>query len=133
MNILRNILAIVLGIVIGSMVNMFLVMKGSLPEGVNMENLSESMHLLQAKHYFFPVLGHALGTFVGAFVAALVAVNNKFKYSMAIGVFFFIGGIANVFMLHFPILPAIIDLTIAYFPMSFLAWKINSVLSKNNS
>jgi len=133
MKILRNVLAIILGIVVGSVVNMFLVMKGTLPEGVNMKNLSESMHLLEAKHYFFPILGHAIGTLVGALIAAIIAFNDKFKFALAISVFFFIGGIANIYMLLFPVIPAIVDLSIAYFPMGLLAWSIYGLFTKNNN
>lgn len=125
--IIRNILAIVIGLAIGAWVNMFIVMKGSLPAGVNMQNLADSMHLFEAKHFVFPILGHALGTFVGALFAGIIAATYKFRFAMAIGFFFLAGGIANVFMLHFPLVPAIIDLSLAYIPMGILAGKISTL------
>ena len=99
---------------------MFIVMKGSLPEGVNMMNLNESIHLFEAKHFVMP--GHAVGTLV----VAIIATTYKIRFAMSIGILFLIGGIANVYMLHFPIVPAFIDLVFAYIPMGFIAGKIAS-------
>lgn len=129
--ILRNILAVIAGIVIGSMVNMGIIMISSAvippPEGVdptNMESIKASMHLFEAKHFIFPFLAHALGTLVGAFVAAKLAVTNKISYAIGIGVFFLLGGIANVMMLPSPIGFAILDLAVAYIPMGYLGGKL---------
>lgn len=124
MKLFRNIIAVVLGLAIGGYVNMFIVMKGSLPIGVTMENLSESMHLLEAKHYFFPVLGHAVGTLIGAFITALIAISYKLRLALLIGLLFLIGGIMNIYTLNYPILPAIIDLVIAYIPMGYFGWEL---------
>ena len=79
--IIRNILAVLAGIFIGSSVNMGLIMlSGHVippPVGVNPENLESlkaNIHLFEPKHFLFPFLAHALGTFVGAVIAALIAV-----------------------------------------------------------
>lgn len=86
--IIRNILVILVGVVLGCVVNMFIVMKGSLPEGVNMMNLNESMHLFEAKHFVMPILGHAVGTLVGAIAAGVIATTYKLRFAMSIGIFF---------------------------------------------
>lgn len=129
--IIRNILAIVAGIVIGSTVNMGIIsISGSIippPEGADVttsEGLKAAMHLFEPKHFIFPFLAHALGTFFGAFVAAIVAANHKFKFAMAIGIFFLAGGIASVFMLPSPTWYTIVDLVFAYLPMAYLAYKL---------
>ena len=129
--ILRNILAVLAGIVGGSAVNMGLIMvSGSIippPEGVDpasMESLKASMHLFEAKHFIFPFLAHALGTFAGAFLAALIAASHKMKFALAMGVFFLIGGIANTFMLPSPTWFTILDLVAAYIPMAWLGGTI---------
>jgi hypothetical protein len=125
--IVRNILAVIAGIIVGSAVNMGLIMiSGSIippPEGVdpsNMESLKSSMHLFEAKHFIFPFLAHALGTLAGAFLSALIAASHKMKFALAIGVFFLIGGIVNVFMLPSPVWFTILDLAVAYIPMAWL-------------
>ena len=125
--ILKNILAVVAGLVLGSVVNMGLIMLSSSvippPEGVdvtNMESLKSSMHLFEPKHFIFPFLAHALGTLAGAFTAARLAVGQKMKFALGIGVFFLIGGIANVFMLPSPAWFTILDLVGAYIPMGWL-------------
>src|SRR5690606_40538131 len=72
----RNILAVISGLVIGSLVNMALIMVSGkiipLPEGIDnqtTEGLAAGIHLFEPKHFIFPFLAHALGTFVGAFLA----------------------------------------------------------------
>jgi hypothetical protein len=125
--ILRNILAVVAGLIIGSAVNMGLIMiSGNVippPAGVDvtdMESLKSSMHLFEPKHFIFPFLAHAFGTLVGAFIAALIAVKHKIKMALAIGVFFLLGGIMNVFMLPSPVWFTILDIIGAYIPISWI-------------
>jgi hypothetical protein len=127
----KNILALVVGLVIGSVVNMSLIMiSGSIippPNGsdvTTVEGLKASMHLFEPKHFIFPFLAHALGTFVGALVAALIAASYKMRFAIAVGVFFLAGGIANVIMLPSPTWFTILDLLGAYIPMAYLAGKL---------
>ncbi|MES2619594.1 MAG: hypothetical protein V4615_01995 [Bacteroidota bacterium] len=124
---LRNILAVIAGVIFGSIVNMSIIMSsGNIippPAGVdltNMESLKTNMHLFQPKHFLLPFLAHALGTFAGALITALIAVSHQMKFAIGIGVWFLIGGIANVFMLPSPLWFTITDLALAYFPMAFL-------------
>jgi hypothetical protein len=129
--IFRNILAIILGLIVGSAVNMGLIMiSGSVippPEGVDnttAEGLKAGMHLFETKHFLFPFLAHALGTFVGAFLAALIAAGRKMWFAMAIGGFFMAGGIMNILMLPSPVWFTIVDLAGAYLPMAYFAGKL---------
>ncbi|TYA57328.1 hypothetical protein [Formosa maritima] len=127
----KNILAIVAGLVAGSIVNMALItISGSvipLPEGVDnttTEGLKESMHLFQPRHFIFPFLAHAMGTFVGALIAAKIAATSKMTFAMAIGVLFLIGGIASVIMLPAPTWFSILDIVGAYIPMAYIGGKL---------
>lgn len=129
--IIKNILAVVIGAVVGSAVNMGIIMiSGSIippPEGVDnttVEGLKAGMHLFQPKHFLFPFLAHALGTFVGALLAALIAANRKMLLALLIGGLFLAGGIANILMLPSPLWFTIVDLVGAYIPMAFLVGKI---------
>ena len=129
--IVRNILAVLAGAVAGSAVNMgIIMMSGSIippPEGADVttvEGLKASMHLFQPRHFIFPFLAHALGTFAGAWLAARIAANHKMTFALVIGVFFLAGGIANIFMLPSPTWFTLIDLLGAYIPMAFLAGKL---------
>jgi hypothetical protein len=131
--ILKNILAVVAGLVVGSVVNMGLIsISGSVippPDGVDVtttEGLKEAMHLFQPKHFIFPFLAHALGTFAWALVAAKLAGSYKMTFALAIGVFFLLGGIASVFMLPSPLWYTVVDLLGAYLPFSYLAAKLVS-------
>ncbi len=129
--IIRNILAVLVGVIGGSAVNMGIVMiSGSIippPNGADvttMEGLKESIHLFQPKHFVFPFLAHALGTFVGALLAAIIAANRKMLFALVIGGFFLAGGVANVLMLPSPTWFTILDLLGAYIPMAFFAVKL---------
>lgn len=133
MKILRNILAVVLGVVIGSAVNMGIIMMSSSiippPSDVDvttMEGLIASMHLFEPKHFLMPFLAHALGTLVGAFVAVKIAVSDKKTMAYLIGLFFLLGGIANVVMLPSPLWFTCVDLGLAYIPMAWLAIKFGT-------
>jgi len=96
-----------------------------------MEGLKEAMHLFEAKHFIFPFIAHACGTFVGAFVAAFLAGSHKLKFALGIGGFFFLGGLANVLMLPSPLWFSLLDLIGAYLPMAWIAAKLANSLSKN--
>ena len=129
--IVKNILAVIVGLVAGSAVNMGIIMiSGSIiptPEGVDnttMEGLKAGMHLFQPKHFLFPFLAHAIGTFVGALLAAIIAVNRKILFAIVIGVFFLAGGIANVLMLPSPTWFTIVDLVGAYLPVAYFSGKL---------
>ncbi len=97
---------------------------------MNMDSLKENLHLFETKHFVLPFLAHALGTLVGALVAALLAANHKLRYAYIIGVFFLLGGAANVMMLPSPTLFIIIDLCGAYIPMAWLGWKFSTYMVK---
>lgn len=127
---LKNILAVVIGLIIGSAVNMGIIMISSSiidpPSGADvttMEGLKESIHLFEPKHFLFPFLAHALGTFAGAFLATLISASHKMKMALLIGIFFLIGGITNIIMLPSPAWFAVLDLVSAYIPMAWLGYK----------
>lgn len=127
----KNILAVIVGLLAGGAVNMGIIMiSGSVippPEGVDnstVEGLKAGMHLFQPKHFLFPFLAHAVGTFVGALLAALIAANRKMLFAFVIGIFFLAGGVANVLMLPSPLWFNIVDLAGAYLPMAYLAAKL---------
>lgn len=129
--IIRNILAVISGIVVGGVVNMGIInISGSIippPEGADVtttEGLKEAMLLFEPRHFIFPFLAHALGTFIGAFLAALIAATHKMKFALGIGFFFLLGGIASVFMLPSPTWFTILDLVGAYLPMAWIAGKL---------
>ena len=130
--VLRNVLAFVLGIIVASILNMALVTLGPLvfppPAGVNMSDatsLSSSVHLLEPRHFVFPFLAHALGTFAGAAIAYLVA-SHRSVMAWVVGVFFLLGGIAACFMIRAPMWFVVVDLLFAYLPPAWLGARVAS-------
>ncbi len=127
--ILKNILAVIFGWIGGSAVNIGILFLGLelIPvEGLaeDMSNLSELMPNFTFKNFIFPFLAHALGTLAGAAIAAKIAANNPMIFAYVIGVFFLIGGITAVVQYNGPLNFNIIDLLIAYLPMSYLGGKL---------
>ncbi len=125
--IIRNTLAVVLGLVVGSAVNMGLIMLGPMlippPDGVDVmdaESIAASIHLFEPKHFLFPFLAHALGTFAGALVAYLVATSYAFTFAVVIGILFLFGGILNSFAIPAPTWFVVLDIVAAYIPMAVL-------------
>ncbi len=130
--VLRNILAVIVGTIIGSIVNGTLIaVSGNVippPEGADVttvEGLKAAIHLFEPKHFIFPFLAHALGTLVGALIASKIAVGNKLRTAMIVGVLFLIGGISNCFMLPAPFWFMAVDVLFAYIPMAYLGWKLS--------
>jgi len=131
MPIIRKILAVVGGFIVGSLVNMMLVTIGSrvipAPAGVDAskaESIAASIHLFEPKHFVFPFLAHALGTFAGALVAFLIAASHRTIFAFVIGVLFLAGGIAASFMIPAPGWFIALDLVAAYLPMAWLATRV---------
>ncbi len=126
--IIRNILAVLAGLVLGSLVNGGLIgLSGHIippPDGVDITTeagLKAGIPLSEPKHFIFPFLAHALGTFTGALTTVLIAANRKMSLALLIGLLFFIGGAMMVYKLQAPMWFNIADLVLAYFPMAFLA------------
>ncbi len=135
--ILLNILAVAVGVILGSMLNMFIITISSSiippPEGADVttvEGLKASMHLFKPINFLMPFLAHALGSLVGAVLAGLIAASHRNRFSMAIGIFFLIGGILNVYMLPSPLWFSICDLSLAYLPMGFIGGRIALMIRK---
>lgn len=130
--ILRNILAVVAGFAAGSVINMALINIGPMlippPEGADVstpEALKASIHLFEPRHFIMPFLAHALGTFAGAVVAVFVAATYPFRFALSIGALFFLGGIGAVVMIGGPLWFTVLDLTAAYFPMAYMAYRVS--------
>jgi hypothetical protein len=130
-----NVVAVAAGLVIGGCVNMALVNTGPhifpLPEGVNMadaKSLKETAHLLEPRHFIFPFIAHAVGTFVGALAAHLIAVNRRSFFAWVIGFVYLAGGIMATFMIPAPAWFLVLDLVVAYLPMAWLATKLGAKL-----
>ena len=126
---LKGLLAVVLGLVAGSAVNMGLVLLGAQlvppPAGVDTstaEGLKAAMPLLQARHFLFPFLAHALGTFAGALVATWVVGRVNRLPALLIGLLFLVGGIASCFMLPAPRWFEVLDVVLAYLPLAWLGY-----------
>lgn len=128
MNILKSIVAFIVGVVVGSAVNMALIMIGPSiippPAGVDMnsaESLAASIHLFEPRHFVFPFLAHALGTFTGVLAAFLIAASRRKIVACGVGALSLAGGIAASMIIPAPKTFIAFDLILAYVPMTWLA------------
>ena len=138
--IILNSIAIIGGLVLGSIVNMALVSLGGElvppPAGADfssMEGLTAAMAQYEPKHFLFPFLAHALGTFTGALFAVTVAATHKLSMALIIGAVFQAGGTYMVFLLPSPLWFNALDLLFAYIPMSLIAYKLLTKTTSRDS
>lgn len=122
---------IVAGLVLGSVVNMaFVTISSSViapPAGADMttvEGLTAAMPRLEAKHFVFPFLAHALGTLVAALVAVSIVAQHNMRIAFGIGGLFLAGGVAASMMIPAPAWFIALDLVGAYLPMAWLGAKL---------
>jgi len=137
---LRCLLAAFVGFVAGSLVNMALVVAGShlipTPPGADVstaEGMRASIHLFEPRHFLFPFLAHALGTFAGAVVAYRVAGAYRRAMAFTVGGLFLAGGIAASFMIPAPSWFIGLDLVAAYLPMAWLGCVVGRKLTKDTA
>jgi hypothetical protein len=129
MNTLRIILGLFLGLFVGAMVNGSFIELGTkifpFPNGVNFDTPEgmEAFSELPLKYYVFPFIAHAMGTLSGCLVALLFVRTYATYVVYTIGSLFFIGGIMAVYMINAPLWFDILDLSMAYIPMAWLATK----------
>ncbi|MBL8511306.1 MAG: hypothetical protein JNM52_06640 [Betaproteobacteria bacterium] len=127
--IFQTIFAILLGLVLGSVANMALVLVSGRvippPPGVDMttaEGVRAALPLLEPRHFLFPFLAHALGTFLGAFIAAKVTPQRKLLAALVVTVFFLAGGVMAANMIPAPSWFIALDLLGAYLPFGWLGF-----------
>ena len=124
--IFKNILALLAGGLIGMAVNMGLIISGNqlipFEDGINPMNAT----MWEIKYFIFPFLAHAIGTLSGAFIAARFSASYHMIFAICIGISFLLGGITMVFILPAPTWFVVVDLFLAYIPMSWLGWKISN-------
>ena len=124
--IFKNILAILGGVVIGMVVNMGLIITGN--QLIPFEDDMNPMNAMnwELKYFIFPFLAHAIGTLLGALITAKLSASYQMTFAICIGIFFLSGGISMVFILPAPVWFVVVDLVLAYIPMSWLGWKISN-------
>ena len=131
--IVRNVLAVIAGFIVGSFVNMALIQLGAQVVPPPAEFLSGDMAAMKAaaqalepRHFVFPFLAHAGGTFVGAFLVHVLAGSARAALGYALGAFFLLGGIMAATMIPAPAWFIALDLCGAYLPMAWLANRLGA-------
>ena len=128
MKFFRTFIAIVIGLFIGATVNMSLIKLGNFLFPIT--GTFEEFYIsgdCTIYHFIFPFLAHALGTLVGTLIAILISNDHKKISSFIVGVFFLAGGISVNLMISSPLWYSVVDIILAYIPMSLLAnkWMIS--------
>lgn len=129
MNALRIILGLFLGLFVGAIVNGSFIELGMnifpYPKGfdINTPEGLKTFYTLPLKYYIFPFLAHAIGTLSGCLIALLLVRTYTMWVVYSIGALFLLGGIMAVLMINAPWWFDVIDLTLAYIPMAWLATK----------
>jgi hypothetical protein len=126
--------ALLFGLIAGAALNMGILYAGMWllppPEGVDInrvETINENIHRYSLLDMAVPFLAHALGTLLGAFVGASIALtpNSRRRVALLIGCIFLLGGLEAIRMIpNAPLWFDILDLTVAYIPMSIIGWRL---------
>ena len=132
LHILKRTIVIFLSVFIGAQVNGAILTLGSnlipAPAGFDLntiDGLKSAVPFLEAKHYLFPFLAHAIGTLISALLITRFLTSQQLVFSMMAGILFLLGGVFMVIMLPgTPIWFVLLDLIVAYVPMAYLAYKI---------
>jgi uncharacterized membrane protein YedE/YeeE len=131
MRILGLLLAMVVALVSGMLVNGGLVALGHwlipLPDGLSgdtPEALTAAIPLMGAKHFLFPFLAHAGGSFVSAFLVTIISRNRKFWIPALFGALFMAVGIYMAVILPAPFWFEAMDLGFAYLPMAWFGYRL---------
>jgi hypothetical protein len=140
MDLLKAIAAVIVGFIVGSAVNMALITLGPIvvppPEGVdvaNMESLRAAIHLFEPRHFVFPFLAHALGSFAGVLAGFLIAGRHGVIVAWVLGALFLAGGIAASVMIPAPAAFIALDLVLAYLPMAWFAIRTGRAIRARRS
>ena len=117
----------VLALVAGALANMGIVNAGAEMWPVDpqfnlktMAGLEAALPTFTTVQLLYPVLAHAVGTLVSALIVARWGRWPVFSAYLFAGLFF-LGGLQMVVALPAPVWMEILDLTVAYFPMAWLA------------
>lgn len=135
--IIKNVLGFVLGAFGAVMLNGLIIrIGGSIippPPGTNLstpEGIKAAMPLLEARHFLFPFIAHALGSLAGAFIGSMLSASYRLIIALVIGGLHMVGGVMMVMMVPAPMWFNILDLGMAYLPMAWLGWKIAESIRK---
>jgi hypothetical protein len=129
---IQNILAISAGFIAGMALNGWLISVSpsiiDLPEGVDpnkLESIKAHIHLYKWQHFIMPFVAHAFGTLIAAYIAAKIWIGNKMITGYIFGSFFLVGGVTMVYLIgNPPVIPTVLDLIFAYFPMGWIGAKL---------
>ena len=129
---MKSILLSIVGLILGAVSNGILVQVGTkliaAPAGHDFSTeagLKAGMAAMEPKHFLFPFLAHALGTFIGAFFVTKMKIERSLIHAMAIGFAFLAGGVMMVMMLpETPLWFTLTDLLLAYLPMAYLGHRL---------
>ena len=86
------------------------------------ESIKSNFHLFEFKHFIFPLLAHAIATFVATYLVARFAASYKFWLALALGVVFTFASISLSLRIgHFNWI-GIIEIG-QYIPISMVGYK----------
>jgi len=129
---MKSILLSIVGLILGAVTNSLLIQLGDKliagPAGQDISTeagLKAAMSHMEPKHFLFPFLAHAFGTFVGAFFVSKMKIERSLIHAMAIGFAFLAAGVMMVIMLpETPLWFTLADLVLAYLPMAYLGHRL---------
>ena len=128
-NSIKNIFALLLSISSAAIIAFTIIVLGHSiipsPIGIDtndFDSIKSNFHLFEFRHFIFPLIAHAIATFVAAYLVSRFAVSYKFWLALGIGVVFTLASLSLSLRIGHFIWIGVIEIG-HYIPVSILGYK----------
>jgi len=134
----KNTLAFIFAIAIAAITTFLIILLGHyfvpIPDGIDtndFESIKSNFHLYELKHFLFPLLAHAIGTFLASYTVSRFALSHKLWFVIGIGILFTLLSLSlSIRIGHFNWI-GILEI-VQYIPFSLLGYKFWKWTSKKD-
>jgi len=127
---MKNLIIVIVGVIAAAIISFIIISLGHfiIPPPIEMdtndfESIRNNFHLLELRHFIFPLLAHAISTFCASYLVSRYTDRHKFWFALSIGVLFTILSLSLSLRLGHMNWIGIVEIG-HYIPMSILGFKL---------
>ena len=136
-SLLRSVFAIIVAVLAAAIIAFSINVIGHYiippPEAIDtndFESIKNNFHLFQWQHFIFPLLAHAVGTFVASYLISSLVAKHKMWFALALGIIFTLASLSLSWRIgHFNWI-GIVEIA-QYIPISILGFKVWQLTNSN--